>query len=396
MIHPMLWLIGYCELSVSDADAAVFVNIAAATQTGYFERRGVGGGRRSFLVSLRLCGRLMRECKRVGIDVCEMSRHGAPIILLRALRRPGIVIGTAVFFALVLIGEGLLWRIDVIGAERVTADEVCELLEECGMGIGSRISRLDVDKIANRALARSDELSWMSINIVGTVASVEIRESLPPPAPEGPACSNVIAGGNGIIVGFENVRGNLAVSIGDAVAKGDLLIGGVYGAEGEATRFVRAQGSVLALCEREFDISVPFAYSKKVYTGNTKVQKSLIFFKKEVNFFGKCRNSYATCDTIDIVEYFSLFGLGELPIGVRTVTCREYGYVEVHRSEEEALAEAKRLLWQSFEATAGKDAELVSNEMDIEICDGVCRVRARIESIEDIAREQEIEITLYD
>lgn len=395
-MHPILWLIGYCELSVSDGDRARLVNVAAATQTGYCERRGRRGEGRSFLVSLRLCGRFLRECERAGIEVREVSRRGAPIILLRALRRPGIVLGVLLFSTLMLIGEGLVWRVDVIGAESVGEQEVRELLEECGMGVGSRISRLDVDKIANRALSRSDALSWMSINIVGTVASVEIRESLPPPAPEGPVCSNVIAGENGVIVGFEEVRGNLAVSIGDAVAKGDLLIGGVYGADGEATRFVRAQGKVFALCEREFDVSVPLVYSKKVYTGNTKVQKSLIFFKKEVNFFGKCRNSYASCDTIDIVEYYSLFGLGELPMGVRTHTCREYVYVEAQRSEDEALAEAKRLLWQSFEAAAGKDAELVSSAMDIEIRDGVCRIRARIESIEDIAREQEIEITLYD
>ena len=43
-------------------------------------------------------------------------------------------------------------------------------------------------------------------------------------------------------------------------------------------------------------------YDKKVYTGRKKIKKSLIFFEKEVKFFGNSRNLYASCDKIDVVE----------------------------------------------------------------------------------------------
>lgn len=395
-MHPFLWLLGYCAISVSESDAARLVNTAAACEIGYCAARERRDGRVAFLVSLRLSTRLLRACAEKGIDAREEERRGAPVLAARLCRRPGILLGALLWLALGTYLSGIVWRVDVVGNDKLCDDEVEGLLLECGMSVGSRTRELDVKKIANRALIKSDSISWMSINVTGTVAEVEIRETLPEPEPLPPAASNVIAAENGTVVGFEDVRGNLAVSIGDAVSKGDLLIGGVYGGEGEATRFVRAEGRVLATCERELEVEVPLKYQKKVYTGNKKVQKTLIFFKKEVNFFGKGRNSYASCDTINIEEYVSLFGLGELPIGIRTVTYLEYEYVEAQRSEAEARAEAKRVLWQRLERACGTGAELIRSELETELCDGVCRVRARIESVENIAREQEIEITLYD
>ena len=91
-------------------------------------------------------------------------------------------------------------------------------------------------------------------------------------------------------------------------------MGAIYGSEGEALRLVRSSGSVFALCEQDFCISVPMKYDKKVYTGRKKIKKSLIFFEKEVKFFGNSRNLYASCDKIDVgvinmVEEYSLFSL---------------------------------------------------------------------------------------
>lgn len=270
------------------------------------------------------------------------------------------------------------------------------MLDRCGVRVGAASSALDVDKISNRILANTDKVSWLSINIVGTVATVEIREALPPPAPEPPVCSNVIAAENGIIVDLDNVRGNLCVGIGDAVSKGDLLVGGVYGGENEATRFVRATGSVFALVNREIEVDIPLEYSKKIYTGRQKTQKTLIFFEKEVKFFGNSGNSYATCDTIEAVEYFNFFGLGELPIGIRTVTHVEYERARCVFGEDEARAEAKRELWRRFEEISGGGAQLAASDIDITFDEGRCRLYARIESVEDIAREQSVEINITD
>lgn len=400
-MHPVLWLIGYYEISVPVDSSARFLALAADLNIDYcddgvFDRadQDLISSRRRFLVSARLAGRIVRACRDAQIDAVIEKKRGAPVWAIRLLRRPGIALGVLIFAALAILSEKVIWKIDVVGNDTLEYSKVRELLAEGGVRVGAFSSSLEVDKITNRILMSTDKISWMSINIVGTVATVEIRETLPPPSPEPPVCSNVIATQNGIVVGFDNVRGNQQVQIGDAVSQGDLLIGGVYGSENEATRFVRATGSVLARVSREFDINIPLAYSKKIYTGRQKTKKTLIFFEKEVKFFGNSGNYYATCDTIERVEYFNLFGLGELPIGIRTVTYAEYGYAECILGEDEARAEVKRALWQRFEEQSASGAELVSSDIDIVIENGACRLYAKIESIEDIAQEIEVQINI--
>ena len=395
MKHPVLWLIGYYEISVPLSSSAEFVELAAALNIDFCD-----GGvcktceRRKFLISARLAPRIVRACISRGIDVSTDNKRGAPMLLFRVLKRPGIAVALPLFFALAILSQKVIWKIEIVGNDRLEYAEVCSMLDECGMRIGVFKSTLDVDKISNRLLINTDKVSWMSINIEGTVASVEIRESLPQPSPEPPTCSNVIATENGVIVGFDNIRGNVAVSIGEAVSKGDLLIGGVYGNEGEATRFVRATGSVWARTNRELEVSIPLKYSKKVYTGRQKTQKTLIFFEKEVKFFGNSRNLYASCDTIDKVEYFDFWGLGKLPIAIRTTTYVEYEYAECVLGEDEARAEAKRTLWQNLAQSSSSGAELVSSSIEITMDENNCYLYARIECIEDIAREQEVEISI--
>ena len=273
-MHSVLWLIGYYEIGVPVEMAASFVSVCAALDVDYCDE-GIDRVKscRRFLISARLCPRVLRTCEREGVEATVHSKHGAPVLLLRLFKRPGIALGLIVFAILAALSGRVLWKIEVVGNDTLGYAEVTSMLAECGVSVGAVKSSLDVDKITNRILINTDKISWMSINIVGNVATVEIREALPPPATEPPACSNVVALENGIVTSFDNVRGNLCVGIGDAVSKGDLLIGGVYGAENEATRFVRASGSVFAKVCREFEINIPLKYPQKVYTGRQKIKK---------------------------------------------------------------------------------------------------------------------------
>ena len=90
------------------------------------------------------------------------------------------------------------------------------------------------------------------------------------------------------------------------------------------------------------------------------------------------------------MEYLDIFSQGALPVGIRTVTHREYVMTHATRSPEEArelamstLSERMleipytHLISKSYEETAGQTSYDVT---------------LRIECIEDIAREIEIEI----
>ena len=126
-------------------------------------------------------------------------------------------------------------------------------------------------------------------------------------------------------------------------------------------------------------------------TGEQKIKKSLIFFEKEVKFFGNSRNFKGTCDTINTVEYFELPGEVTLPVGIRTVRYLAYEIVPCEREAEKALELGLYRLRLLAEGAVPEGA-LVRKGLDATLTETSYRITCQAEYIENIAKEIEIEI----
>ena len=336
--------------------------------------------------------KLQEACGVRGIAVVSRYERGVPSLLKRYRHRYGVFVGALLFCAIVIASQLVIWDVRVEGNERLSDAEIKEELRENGLSVGAWRASLDIDGIENRTLVYSDEISWLSVNVIGTVANVEVREceEIEERAPEY-AAANLVAAKSGVIEGFEDVRGNIAVEIGEAVGKGDLLVGGLYGSEEKPSHYTCARGKVFARTEREFLVEIPLEYQKKTYTGEVKVEKYMIFFEKEVKFFGNSRNLPASCDTIDTVEYWETPLGAHLPVGIRTV--RYYAYAEetARRSESAAMELAYYTLRCQMEETLA-GAELLRKQVSAEIGETAYVLKCYTECIENIAVTQEIRI----
>ncbi len=385
-------IIGYDVLCADICDGARIVNICARLGISYHQLTPDG---EHFTIRLGLIAslRLREFCKSNGIDIKLLYRRGLPVSILRLMCRPGIALGVLLCWVTLSLCGRLIWDIRIEGNKNVPAEVIEETLRRCGVSVGSDKSQIDVDTVQNRFLVISDEISWISVNLVGNVAEVEVRERAW--AEESPdyACSNLVATQNGKILEFFQVRGNIAVNIGDAVSRGQLLVGGVYGDEQSALRFVRSKGQVMALCDREYTVSVPLKFDKKVYSGNKKIKKSLIFFEKEVKLFVNSGNLYASCDIIEDVKYLDLFGLGKLPFGICTYEYAEYTMDSGKRSESEAYEQALFELWQKYYADV-PDGTVATKRITGQLTENEYVLKAMLGSIENIAQEKQVEINI--
>jgi hypothetical protein len=223
------------------------------------------------------------------------------------------------------------------------------------------------------------------------VAEVEVREILPIPEEEHYDACNLVAARSGVVEWLEDTRGNVAVQIGDVVGEGDLLVGGLYAPEGGGIRYTMAKGRVMARTTRDFSVELSRKYEKKIYTGEVKVEKSLIFFKKEIKFFGNTGNLYERCDTIDTVEYVELSRTRVLPVGIRTVRYMEYRIEERARSEEELIKLAYDRLAMQMEGEV-PDGMLLRKTLSEEWTEQGVRLLCQGEFLENIAQIKEIKI----
>lgn len=391
MKRAALFAVGYEELAVSFEDAATIAELCRIY--GYVCRRArFEGERYIFRCTLIAARSLRRRCAAIGVEIEILARSGLPRLIYRYRHRYGIAIGLLAFCAVLFFSGRVIWDVRVEGNRRLSEEQVISSLRDCGLSVGDFKRQVDTSLVENLLMIESEDVSWISINLIGTVAEVEIREREVAEEAEPWDAANVVAAEDGDILLFEEVRGNLLLKIGDRVKAGDLIVSGIYEGRG-GVRYTSAKGKVLALTEESIEIKVPLEYDKKVYTGEVYTEKYLVFFEKEIKIYSNCRNLATTCDKIDTVEYANVCGGGELPVGVRTVRYYEYTYERQTReqSEAESLADYK-LSAEIYSRVRSAEVVGITKRYLIE-ADGVCVV-CRLRCIKDIAKRQQIEINI--
>jgi sporulation protein YqfD len=338
-----------------------------------------------FSVPLVYEKRMFKIAKEASIELSVSSRRGLPALALRHRHRGGLLAGLICAIFIFAFSSGAAWDIRIDGAVKVSEREILNTLAECGLTIGTRLRNIDADVLENQILILSDDISWVSVNLSGNVANVEIRErDLPLPNEYGDALySNVTATQNGIIVGFEDIRGEIAVEIGEAVCKDQLLISGILGGEGLPTRLTNAHGKVLAEVDEKIEIKIPKKYIKKVTKKEIKAEKSFIFFKNEIKFFSNCRNSEATCDKIEVIENLYVKDK-RLPVALKTIKYIEYEESELSRTKSEMQALALRGLNQKINKDL-KDAEILEKSISFIEAEDSLTLVCKIKCISNIA-----------
>lgn len=390
MANPIIFLLGYKSLVAPICFAADILN--AARRYGIVYRNQKSNGEYIYLeCSLWSARRLIVVCERQGIVFSSIKEHGFPRILTKYRHRYGIFIGIIISIFLLVLSSTVVWDIRIDGEKRLTEKQVLSILDECGICVGSRLSSLDTDVIQNRVIIYSDDISWISINLSGTVAQVEIRESEPrPDTSEEPLAANLVATDDAVICGLEEVRGEIAVKIGDRVNRGDLLVSGIRDSTLKGFSYKAAKGKVLGKVTTDYFVEIPLEYQEKSYQSKVFVEKYIIFFNKMIKIYANNRNLATSCDIIDTVEYADIFSMGELPFGMRTVRYLPYDTVLAKRSAEEAIELALYKLRCLEEELMISD--VFSKQLSGDFLDGVYRLDCKSVYLKNIAKQVEVEI----
>ena len=343
---------------------------------------------------LKAFGTMKKEADARGITYRVENRGGLPIFLEKYKYRFGLWLGIVCAIVLVFLSHQFIWDIEVTGNEIITSQEVRMLLKDHGFSVGSYIPSANTDRIENNILIDSEEISWMSINIIGTVAHVQVRENVGADKTEqATRPANLIAKKSGIIEEVRIFRGKVMVGAGKYVNKGDLLVSGLFDSVQQGFRYTRASGEVLARTVEEFYIEIPYEYEKKEYTGGEYCDKYLNFFDYSMNISKNSRKDDALYDKINIVENYCLLGMIETPLSVKTERYLEYKTVYETRSPEAAEELAYFELENKLSAMAD-DATLIKKTVVPYARDDRFILHCTVVLIENIAEISEFEVDL--
>lgn len=332
--------------------------------------------------------RAQKLCQDRYIEADVLLFYGVPYWFFGLIKRPGIIVGIIIAVALSFIGSNVLWDVRIEGNETLAETEIKEVLAEHDIRPGVWINKLDIGEIQTDIERENSEIAWISVNVIGTVAYVELVEERKPKAqnkPEGDG-SNLVALRDGVIIGFEVIAGEPVAEIGQTVRAGELLVGGLIDSERAGYRAIESEGKVFALTEYVFEVEIPYEYTVKIPEKNEICEISMIFFSFRQKIFKKGGFLGSEYDTIYSDKYIYSKNGVTIPVGISVVMHPAFVENTLKRTPQEAVDLAfleinRKILAELPEAEILKKSYFSEETADGSAYRLVCNIRC----INDIA-----------
>lgn len=260
------WVLGTATARVS-GDTARFMNIAV--KTGLRPIRLQKDGKDVlFTLYAKDYKKLHKIKQRTHARVKLAEKSGFPFRFRRMLRRPGLLLGTALGVALMLFLSGFYWEMTISGEDIPYAEsEILAAAKRVGVYIGAPRST-DTALASVALLEELPELSWASFNTEGCTVQLELRTSVTKAeGAEHDGTGDIVASRAGLIHSITAQNGTVLVKVGSACAAGQVLVSGItqvgdpYDPEYNPVRcfYTRARAEILAETQRTFTASCPLS-----------------------------------------------------------------------------------------------------------------------------------------
>ena len=362
------------------------LNVLMKNNVPFYGVKAEGGGLVGFCLEPDAFRKYVALTAEMTIEDERVTRRGLFAFASGYKMRIGFFIGAVLCAALLAASSFFVWDINVSGQTGLSEKEILKTLEGYGLYIGAYIPNIETMRLENELVIDTEELSYASINLRGTVAEVVVRERKEKDVENISLPSNLVANCDGQIESIE-VRGGMpTVKKGQIVKKGQLLVSGVIDSQAVGYRLVRARGEIYARISRSFTAEVPLVREKKSRTGEKKTRVTIRFFAKKINLFSNNDISFEKYDTIEEEKRLCLFDRVELPVFIIKTTYFEYVTETEKISEEQALSIAEKELAGQTEKTLS-EAQILAREERTEINDGILTLYADIDCIADITSE---------
>lgn len=382
VLRFLRFILGYVSFTARGGFPERFINLCRHNKIILWELKSRNGVI-SACVDREGYKKIRPVARKSGMRVRISRKYGLPFFLARHSRRVGVLIGACLCLAVLLILSTRIWSIDVIGNVRVPAETVLGVFEDLGVKRGVAGSRINISATEIEALRRLPELSWLNINISGSAALIEVRETVKSPeiAEEGEP-TDIVAARDGQIVILRPFNGTQEQKIGNPVLKGDLLISGIEQNKDLTVSFCKASGYVVARTNRKITAaqSAKIKAKKEVSQSKSYVLDFLFF---SIPLGRQVENAYSEKSEIYINGV-------TLPVGLTERTQTVYEETEITLS----AAQARLLAHLRFFKSSSEDFRYLQVEQSEITADekNGCTVSGKFTCLENIGAEKPMQI----
>lgn len=393
LLNLIRWFRGYVVFEAKGKFPERFMNLCIHRGVFIFDADPIREKGR-LTASLLLCDykRIRPVARRCGVRLRALERCGLPFILSRYRSRKGLLYGAFVFFIIIIFMQSFIWSIEVKGLQNISVTKIEQILREKGVYEGAFKGSKNLHAVERSIMQEVDGISWMSINLIGTKAEVEIKEKdIKPHIIESRVPCNIKAKTDGQIVSMDIKVGSTELPVGSAVKKGQLIVSGIVktpinsDALTEKFHLVHADARVMAKTGYSHNFLCPKIYKGKVVS-DIRERKNLDIFTISFPFaFSNVAGDYTSFPE----RYRLIFDNTIVPVGVTSEKCSVFEETQfnVDRETAEEILRTDEALYRLFTL---KDCEEIKATYNLAQSDEGYVFEVSYKCLEDIALSENI------
>ena len=290
------------------------------------------------------------------------KRRGLPFAVRKYRGRLGLFVGAALGAVLIAVLSQFLWSYRILGADSMSEQQIRRVLAENGISVGTYLGNLDVEPIERHILRDLDGITWVSVNIMGCTADVEVRQKAQKPEIQSMEPCNIVASADGVITKLKVREGFAAVKEGSGVAKGELIVSGFNPTKQGGVRYMHADADIYADVISNRELKIPKQYDYYSLTENKidRTRLRFLWFELPASLsFGSCLYRTVTVRDNSLVLNGTV-----LPVGTSVETSHELE--QKHAATDKAAArEIFRNDELLYEAFSRPDSRPVSRSLTV-------------------------------
>ena len=384
------YILGYVNIKVEGFFIERFINICISKKILLWNIKRKKSTIMYANIGINDYKKLKPIAKKTKSKISIQNKKGLPFVVHKYRKRKIFVGLLAVIFIALFAMSKFIWNIEIKGNNQISKAEILEELNKQGLKIGAYKGKINSNSIINRVRLDRNDIAWMGIDLEGTNAIVEIKETSKAPEiiDENEYC-NIVSNKEGMITKINVQNGTAVVKEGDIVKQGDILVQGYLEGKYTGIRYVHAKA----------DIEAKIWYSKKekvflkqqiqVPTGATEEKYTLNINNFKINFY-KTLSKFENYDTINENKKLMIFSNFYLPIEITKKTNYEYVNEEKIYTEEELIQLTQEKIEEELKEEISQKENIINKQTNVYPNEDYIEVEVIYEVLENIGNKDKI------
>ena len=217
--------------------------------------------------------------------------------------------------------SNFVWIIKVEGNEKISTQAILASCKKIGIREGILKKNINNKYNAQRLQLEQEGIAWCSLNLEGSILTINISETDVSDKEERSLPSNLKAKIDGKIKKIDVTSGEVIVKVGDTVSKGDLLVSGVK-QNLSSTLFVHSDGAIIAETIRVFSAEGAYVQTYDEEIGENINHYTIGFFGVQLPLYlGNVKQKHNYNKKIIELKFFD----NKIPI---KIACEEYQLIK--------------------------------------------------------------------